>query len=121
MKKLIGILFSIALIHPCFAYQDLILSNKETITQINNLNPETISIEQVYTIMNERNCLIVNITGEGTAKFALELETGKTVNFELLATKTKTEIKKSAKGFEIFTIDDYIKEMELDLPPGVTE
>ena len=121
MKNLIAILCSLIVINPSFAYQNLIISNSETISHIENLSPETISIEQVYTIMNERDSIIVEILNKGNAEFNLTLETGKLVNFELIATDTKTEVKNAPKGFNIFVIDDYIKSIELDLPPGVIE
>lgn len=121
MKKVLTIALFSVLIQPDFAYEDLIISNTNTITQIKNRTPDIINIEPIYTIMNERNTVLINVLTEGIADFSLELETGKVANFELSASKNKTEIKKSAKDFNIFVVDDYVESVELDLPPGVSE
>ena len=128
MKKFLGLLFALGLISPAFAYEDYIVSIGDTIAQIKNKTPDTISVEVVTTIKNARDTIIVSSIKEGTGKFSIILENGQISNFTVLISKDKTEIKtdKSYIFFKIDEIEDAKNTtksqefyFELDLPPGV--
>ena len=128
MKKFLGLLFALGLISPAFAYEDYIVSIGDTIAQIKNKTPDTISVEVVTTIKNARDTIIVSSIKEGTGKFSIILENGQISNFTVLISKDKTEIKtdKSYIFFKIDEIEDAKNttksqefDFELDLPPGV--
>ena len=102
----------------CFAYENLLISGLDTVAQIKNHTPEIISVETLTTIMNTRDTVLVEAKKEGNGEFTLVFETGKTANIKLKITKEQTQVT-TKKSFDIFVIDDYAKEVEIDLPPGV--
>lgn len=119
MKKILGILFCYTIALQTFAYDDLIISCGDTIAQIKNRTPNIVTVETLTTIMNERDTILVDVLKEGTADFTLIFETGQIADFKLNIDEKSTKITKQTKDFEVFVIDDYAKEIEIDLPPGV--
>ena len=119
MKKILIYLTLLIFSTPCFAYEDLIINSSEPVFKIENKTPSIISIDTLATIQNERKTIFVNIKQIGKGEFELVLETEKFYSFELNITDTKTEVIRGSEEFDVFVIDDYVKEIEIDLPPGV--
>ena len=118
MKKLLGFVLALTLIQPAFAYEDFIISIGDTVAQIKNKNPELIDIQILTTLMNERDTIVVSSKKEGTGYFSIILENGRISNFKVDINEKNSEIQSKDK-YNIFKIDDFAKEMELDLPPEV--
>ena len=119
MKKILGILFNFAIALQATAYEDLIMSCDDTIAQIKNKTPYIITVDTLTTLMNNRDTILVDTLKEGTGEFTLIFETGQIADFKLKIDEKSTQIIKQTKNFDVFVIDDYAKETEIDLPPGV--
>ena len=117
MKKILAIL-SILLIPQVFAYEDYVITNDSKLTDIKIENHDIIDVFPLYTVMNEKNTLIVHPLKEGCSRFTVLKNGKKIVVFSVKVEQDKTTIE-DVEGFDIFAIDypPEIYEYELDEPP----
>ncbi len=117
MRKLLLILC--ILILPAQAFEDCVISADGKLSDIKIEQNDIIDVFPLYTIMNEKNTLIVHPLKEGKTRFCV-LKNGKEiVMFNVEVTDKETKVENSG-GFDVFSIDAPPAEeddFELDLPP----
>jgi len=121
-KSLIIFAISILTIIPSFAFEDGLITTDKKLTDIRIEDNTIIDVIPLYTIMNEKNTLIVHPLKTGSTRFSV-LKGGKEiVLFNVKVTNDETIID-PVKGFDVFQIDcpPNFYEFELDIPPLLEE
>lgn len=109
MKKLLLILCISIL--PAQAFEDCVVSTDGKLSDISIEQNDIIDVYPLYTIMNEKNTLIVHPLKTGKTRFCI-LKNGKEiVMFNVEVTEENTVID-DVKGFDMLPID---------VPPGVND
>ncbi len=117
MKKLLLILCISIL--PAQAFQDCVISADGKLSDIKIEQNDIIDVFPLYTIMNEKNTLIVHPLKAGKTRFCVLKNAKEIVMFNVDVTEEETKVENSG-GFEVFSIDAPPEEedyFELDLPP----
>lgn len=102
------------------AYQDCLIISDGKLTDISIEHNDVIDVFPIFTIMNEKNTLLVHPLKSGATRVCV-LKNGKNIQmFNVKITDDETKID-DADGFEILTLDEppesWDFEAELDLPP----
>lgn len=124
MKKIFAILLTLLIfqISPCFAFEDGLITGDKKLSDIKIEDNSIIDVFPLYTVMNEKNTLIVHPLKEGNTRFSV-LKGGKNiVVFNVNVTEDETKID-DVSGFEVLTIDcpPNFYEYLLDEPPMIGE
>ena len=105
-----------------FAYEDCVITAGGKLSDIKIERNDIIDVYPMFTIMNEKNTLIVHPLKEGSTRFCV-LKNGK----DIIAFSVKVEAEKTiideVDGFDIMQIDEPPQEweFELDAPPSQIE
>ncbi len=124
MKKNLAILLTLLIFQTssCFAFEDGFISANKKLSDIKIEDNTVIDVFPLYTVMNEKNSLIVHPLKEGNTSFSV-LKGGKDiVLFNVNVTEDETKISE-ADGFDVFQIDcppNYYEYL-LDEPPIIGE
>lgn len=121
--KLVNLLtIFILFVSPCFAFEDGFITTNKKLSDIKIEDNTIIDVFPLYTIMNEKNSLIVHPLKEGNTRFSV-LKGGKDiVLFNVSVSEDETKISE-ADGFDVFQIDcppNYYEYL-LDEPPIIGE
>jgi hypothetical protein len=105
---------------PVFAFEDGLISTDKKLSEIKIQDNTVIDVFPLYTIMNEKNTLIVHPLKAGKTKFSVVKDGKKTYVFNVKVTEDETIID-AVEGFDIFQIDcpPNFYEFELDIPPEI--
>ena len=117
MKKffLITLIFFISL--QAQAFEELVLSADEKISDIKIEDNSILNIYPLTTILNEKNILFLVPQKTGNTSFSL-LKEGKKYNFDVKITESDTDVAEQG-GFEILPLDNHpiILDCDIDIPP----
>lgn len=114
MKRLIILCF-IAAAPSVYGYENCIITSESPITAINNKTPDIISIQELTTIMNDKNTIIIECKKNGNGNFTIT-SGDKESEFRINITENKTELS-TVKGYSGYILDMAPGVFELDLPP----
>lgn len=105
---------------PAYALEDGLISCDKKLSDIRIEDNTTIDVFPLYTIMNEKNTLIVHPLKIGKTRFSVVKDGRDKYVFNVKVSDDETVIG-PVEGFDIFQIDcppDFY-EFELDIPPEV--
>lgn len=118
MKKLLtSLIFIFSASYAC-AYEACLISADGKLTDISIENNEIIDVCPIFTIMNEKNLLLVRPLKEGETRFCVLKNNKDKVMFSVKVEADKTTID-DVDGFDVLGIDEPPQEYEyeLDEPP----
>ena len=120
MKKYLLLLFLLMSMQTSFALEDCLVTTNKKLSDIRIEDNTVIDVFPLYTIMNEKNTLIVHPLKIGTTRFSVLKENKNIILFNVKVTEDSTEIS-PAEGFDILEIDcpPNFYEFELDVPPEI--
>ncbi len=98
-----------------YAYENCIITSDNPITSVENKTPGIISIQEITTIMNDRNTVIIECLKEGSGEFTIT-SGGKESKFNIKISANKSEMKGST-GYNWYVLDMAPGVFELDPPP----
>ena len=115
LLSLIIIIFSAS---ATFAFEDCLISTNKKLSDIKIEDNTVIDVFPLYTIMNEKNTLIVHPLKKGNTRFSVIKNNKDIVLFNVKVAEDETRIE-PIDGFDILQIDcpPNFYEFELDLPP----
>ena len=118
MKKLLTALIFIFSASVACAYETCLITSDGKLTDISIENNEIIDVCPIFTIMNEKNTLLVRPLKEGETRFCVLKNNKDKVMFSVKVEADKTTID-DVDGFDILGIDEPPQEYEyeLDEPP----
>lgn len=118
MKKLITSLILIISTNSTFAYETCLITADGKLTDISVENHDIIDVCPIFTIMNEKNTLLVRPLKEGETRFCVLKNNKDKIMFTVKVEVNKTIID-DVDGFDILGIDEPPEEYEyeLDEPP----
>ena len=116
IKRLI-IFFICYLTLQANAFEDLILSSNEKMTDIKIENNQIINIHYLTTILNEKDTIFINPINIGETSFSL-IKANEKYTFNVKVDEDETFIN-NIEGFEIVSLDTppQILDFEIDPPP----
>ena len=117
MKKIIMILLIFFSALQANAFEDLILSSNEKMTDIKIENNQIINIHYLTTILNEKDTIFINPINIGETSFSL-IKANEKYTFNIKVDEDETFIN-NIEGFEIVSLDTppQILDFEIDPPP----
>ena len=118
MKKLLtALIFIFSASYAC-AYETCLITSDSKLTDISIENNEIIDVCPIFTIMNEKNTLLVRPLKEGETRFCVLKNNKDKVMFSVKVEADKTTIN-DVEGFDVLGIDEPPQEYEyeLDEPP----
>ena len=120
MKKYLLLLFLLMSMQTSFALEDCLVTTNKKLSDIRIEDNTVIDVFPLYTIMNEKNTLIVHPLKIGTTRFSVLKENKNIILFNVKVNEDSTEIS-PAEGFDILEIDcpPNFYEFELDVPPEI--
>jgi len=120
MKKYLLLLFLLMSMQTSFALEDCLVTTNKKLSDIRIEDNTVIDVFPLYTIMNEKNTLIVHPLKIGKTRFSVLKENKNIILFNVKVTEDSTEIS-PAEGFDILEIDcpPNFYEFELDVPPEI--
>lgn len=118
MKKLIISLILLITANSAFAYEACLITADGKLTDISIENHDIIDVCPIFTIMNEKNTLLVRPLKEGETRFCVLKNNKDKIMFTVKVEADKTTID-DVDGFDILGIDEPPEEYEyeLDEPP----
>lgn len=120
MKKILLTSFIFLISLQVQAFEDCIITTDGKLTDISIEDNKIIDVCPLVTISNNKNTLIVSPLKVGKTRFCVLKNNKDIVMFNVDVLENKTIID-DVKGFDILTIDAPFEDLELDLPPLLTE
>ena len=118
MKKLItSLIFILSASYAC-AYETCLITADGKLTDISIENNDIIDVCPIFTIMNEKNTLLVRPLREGETRFCVLKNNKDKIMFNVKVEADKTTID-DVDGFDILGIDEPPKEYEYELDEPV--
>ena len=118
MKKLITLLILILSAGKACAFETCLVTGDGKLSDISIENNKIINVYPIFTIMNEKNTLVVQPLQSGKTRFCV-LKNGKEkIMFNVIVEENKTTID-DVEGFDVLELDTppQIYEYDLDMPP----
>ena len=120
MKKLITSLILLITANNTFAYEACLITADGKLTDISIENNEIIDVCPIFTIMNEKNTLLVRPLKEGETRFCVLKNNKDKIMFAVKVEADKTTID-DVDGFDILGIDEPPEEYEYELDEPVLQ
>ena len=118
MKKLITSLIFILSASVACAYETCLITADGKLTDISIENNDIIDVCPIFTVMNEKNTLLVRPLKEGETRFCVLKNNKDKIMFTVKVEADKTTID-DVDGFDILGIDEPPEEYEYELDEPV--
>ena len=120
MKKLITSLIFILSASTAYAYETCLITADSKLSEISIENHDIIDVCPIFTIMNEKDTLLVRPLKEGETSFSVLKGNKEKVMFTVKVEADKTTID-DVDGFDILEIDEPPEEYEYELDEPVIQ
>ena len=116
MKKLLISLILLSNLQMAHAFEDCLIVSDAKLSDISIEHNDIIDVCPIFTIMNEKNTLLLHPLKQGETRFCVLKNNKDKIMFNVQVTEEETKIE-GIEGFEILSIDEPPEGWDLDLPP----
>lgn len=116
MKKLLISLILLSNLQMAHAFEDCLIVSDAKLSDISIEHNDIIDVCPIFTIMNEKNTLLVHPLKQGETRFCVLKNNKDKIMFNVQVSEGETKIDEK-EGFEIITIDEPPEGWDLDIPP----